>query len=189
MSETLRIAQIGIAHTHATKLVVDASRLVLERLNVEFAGIHEPDSVMWEARHGRTEYASVRWIDSADGLLNDPSIKAIHIETWPWECLGWARRALEAGKHIHLDKPPGMSLPALCALYDLAKEKGLFIQMGYQWRFNPGLEFIQKIIRDGLIGRVFFARFRAGSGQRILPSQPCPPVSRGHHAGGSLPPL
>ena len=35
--------------------------------------------------------------------------------------------------------------------------------MGYQWRFNPGLELIQQWVREGLLGRVNFARFRAGS--------------------------
>jgi predicted dehydrogenase len=31
------------------------------------------------------------------------------------------------------------------------------------WRFNPGFEFVQRAVKDGLIGRVTFARFRAGS--------------------------
>ena len=163
MAEKLRLGQIGIAHTHASKAVAGPSREVLERLDVELAGIHEPDPAMWEVRHARPEYAGVRWIDSIDELLEDPTIAAVLIETWPWECLGWARQALEAGKHIHLDKPPGLSLPELRALYELADASGLFLQMGYQWRFNPGLEFVQQAVQDELIGRVFFARFRAGS--------------------------
>jgi len=163
MVQTVRIAQIGIAHTHATKAVAGPSRPVLEKLDVEFVGIHEPDLSMWEARHQRDEYAGVTWFDAADDLLNDSSIAAILIETWPWECLSWARRALEAGKHIHLDKPPGTSLPGLRALYELARDNGLCIQMGYQWRFNPGFQFTQKAAHEGLLGRVTFARFRAGS--------------------------
>lgn len=35
--------------------------------------------------------------------------------------------------------------------------------MGYQWRYNPGLELIQKWVKEGLLGRINFARFRAGS--------------------------
>ena len=163
MADKLRIGQIGIAHTHATKAVAQASRPVLEKLEVEFVGIYEPDAAMWEGRHGREDYAGVRWCDTAEEILGDPTIAAVLIETWPWECQDWARRALEAGKHIHLDKPPGTSLPVLRELYELAGEKGLCIQMGYQWRFNPGLQLAQKIVRDGLLGRVNFARFRAGS--------------------------
>ncbi len=159
----LRIGQIGVAHTHATKAVIPPSRALLERLDVEFVDIHEPDPKLWEARHDNEAYQDVRWIESVDELLDDPTIEAVFIETWPWECQRWARQALEAGKHIHLDKPPGTSLPGLRSLYELAEQKGLFIQMGYQWRFNAGFEFLQDSVRDGLLGRVTFGRFRAGS--------------------------
>ncbi len=160
---SLRIGQIGVAHTHATKAVTPPSRALLKRLDVEFVGIHEPDPKMWEARHDNEAYQDVRWIESVDQLLEDPTIEAVFIETWPWECLEWAGRAMQAGKHVHLDKPPGTSLPGLRSLYELAEQKGLFIQMGYQWRFNTGFEFLQESVRDGLLGRVTFGRFRAGS--------------------------
>ena len=124
MSDRLRFGQIGIAHTHATKCVTDTSRALLEKLNVEFTGIHEPDPEMWKAWHGRKEYFGVRWLDSADELLNDTTINAIFIETWPRECIPWARRALLTGKHIHLDKPPGLSLPDLRSLFDIDESKG-----------------------------------------------------------------
>ncbi|MBM3934174.1 MAG: Gfo/Idh/MocA family oxidoreductase [SAR202 cluster bacterium] len=163
MPETLKVTQIGIAHTHANNALAAASRPVTKQLNMEMAGIYEPDPDMWEARHKRPEYADIPKFDSVDQILNDPSIKAVFIQTWPWECLYWARLALQAGKHIHLDKPPGLSLPMLKELYALAASKGLFIQMGYMWRFNAGFEWAQKAVKDGLIGRVTFARFRAGS--------------------------
>ena len=163
MSTPLRVAQIGIAHTHATKTVVEEARVLWQRLDVEFTGIHEPDREMWETRHGREEYDGVHWYQTVDEILEDDGIAAVYIEAWPWECVQWARRALEAGKHIHLDKPPGTSLPDLRALLGLAGERGLCVQMGYQWRYNPGLQFIQEQVREGLLGRVFFARFRAGS--------------------------
>ncbi len=163
MDKKLRIGQIGIAHTHATKLVTPPSKALLDSLNVELVGIHEPDPAMWEERHAREVWEGVRWLDTAEELLDDPTIDAVHVETWPWDCIAWGRRVLEAGKHIHLDKPPGNSVPELRSLYDISASNGRFIQMGYQWRFNPGLEFVQDIVKRGLIGRVTFARFRAGS--------------------------
>ena len=163
MQKALRMAQIGIAHTHANNAVAPASRAVLERLDAEMAGIYEPDPAMWEARHARLEYRDLRWFSSVDEILDDPTVEVVFIETWPWECLYWARKALQAGKHIHLDKPPGLSLPMLKSLYEIADDKGLFIQMGYMWRFHPGFNFVQQVVKDNLMGRVTFARFRAGS--------------------------
>ncbi len=163
MAEQIRIAQIGIAHTHATKAVVPEARELLERLDVTLVGIHEPDAEMLAERGGREVWRDVTWLEEPETILDDESISAIFIETWPWDCIEWGRRAIEAGKHIHLDKPPGASVEPLKELYDAAGKNGLFVQMGYQWRFNPGLELMQKWVADGLLGHVNFARFRAGS--------------------------
>lgn len=46
MARTLRIGQIGIAHTHATKVVEPDSQSVLRRLDAELVGVHEPDPEM-----------------------------------------------------------------------------------------------------------------------------------------------
>ena len=159
----LRIGQIGIAHTHATKVAMPEARPVLADRDAELAGVFEPDPAMRDERGGRPVWKDVHWFDTAEQLLDDPNINVVFIETWPWESIHWATRALEAGKHIHLDKPPGTSLPALRALYDLAASKRLHIQMGYMWRYNGGLLFIQQAVKDDLLGRVTFARFRADS--------------------------
>ena len=131
--------------------------------DAEMVGIYEPDRAMFQARGQRPEYVGLRWYQSYDEILDDPDIVGVYIESWPWECIHWARRALLAGKHVHIDKPPGLTLTDVQALYGIAAESDLHIQMGYMWRFNPGFEFVQKVVKDGLIGRVTFARFRAGS--------------------------
>jgi len=163
MTGQIRIGQIGIAHTHASKIVDPDSQPVLDRMNATLVGVHEPDPEMLVARGGREIWQGVDWIDDPEAILGDESISVVFIETWPWDCIEWARRAIDAGKHVHLDKPPGTSVEALRELYERAGKQGLFIQMGYQWRFNPGLEMIQGWVAEGLLGRVNFARFRAGS--------------------------
>jgi len=136
---------------------------VMANYDAEMVGIYEPDPNMMRARAGRPEYAGLRWYESYDEILNDSKIAGVYIESWPWECVHWARMALQAGKHVHLDKPPGLTLDDLRLLHDIAAERDLYVQMGYMWRFNSGFEFVQKVVREGLIGRVTFARFRAGS--------------------------
>ena len=49
------------------------------------------------------------------------------------------RRRLKHGKHVWLDKPAGDDLEAFRAVLDLAREKGLLVQLGYMFRYNAGL--------------------------------------------------
>ena len=50
-----------------------------------------------------------------------------------------ALRALEAGKHVHLEKPPADTMSGFDALIAAAARKHRLLQVGYMWRYNPGL--------------------------------------------------
>ncbi len=69
-----------------------------------------------------------------------------------------ARLALEAGKHVHLEKPPAATLEELQALVSLAREKKRLLQMGYMWRYHPGFAAIFEAVRQGWLGEVFLVR-------------------------------
>jgi|GEM_PF-4835973 len=135
MSDRLRFGQIGISHTHATKCVTDTFRALLEKLNVEFTGIHEPDPEMWKARHGRKEYSGVRWLDSADELLNDATINAISSKPGPGNASpGLAVRCWPESTSTSTSRPA-----FLCRIYDpcsiltRAREKRQEILFSMAW--------------------------------------------------------
>jgi predicted dehydrogenase len=67
-----------------------------------------------------------------------------------------ARKAIDAGKHIHLDKPPGQSLSELRALLDDTDRKNLIVQMGYMFRYNTGFDLIRQAMREGWLGDVYY---------------------------------
>ena len=71
MAEQIRIAQIGIAHTHATKAVVPEARELLERLDVTLVGIHAPDAEMLAERGGREVWRDVTWLEEPETILDD----------------------------------------------------------------------------------------------------------------------
>ena len=72
-------------------------------------------------RRNRRAYGGVRWFATVDEILADASIQGVLVETSPFEGVAWPRRALEAGKHVHLDKAPGTSLAAFAQVIDLAR--------------------------------------------------------------------
>jgi predicted dehydrogenase len=146
----VKIGQIGIGHAHAA----GKAQVLREAPNVTFVGIWEPDPPTFAARSDNPAYRGIRWLN-ADELLDDPSIEGIFVETLPVHNLHWARRALEAGKHVLIDKAPGVSLDELRELLDLAATRKLHVQIGYNFRFNPAFEFAFDAVKSGLLGDIF----------------------------------
>ena len=129
----VRLAQIGVGHVHAAGKAAVARHTP----GAEFVGVFEPDLRRRAACAGTAAYGGVRWFATVDEILADASIQGVLVETSPFEGVAWARRALEAGKHVHLDKAPGTSLADFAQMIDLARGQGLLCQQGYQLRYNP----------------------------------------------------
>ena len=78
---------------------------------------------------------------------------------------------MEAGKHIHLDKPPGESIHHLRCILDIAARKNLLVQMGYMYRYNPGVVLLRDFLNHGRLGDVFQSFGLARKVDRHLNSQ------------------
>lgn len=150
MPETIRVGLLGVGHGHA------GGKLQVLQASPEFevVGVAEPNSSVRERCQGRGSFAAARWV-SEEELLADRSVTAIAVEARVQDSLALARRALEAGKHVHLDKPAGSSLLEFRAVLELARKRDLLLQMGYQFRYNAGFAFVREAVRRGWLGDVF----------------------------------
>ena len=45
---------------------------------------------------------------------------------------------------------------------DAAAEKRLLVQMGYMYRYNPGIVFLRQFVREGCLGDIFLRKRGAG---------------------------
>jgi predicted dehydrogenase len=66
--------------------------------------------------------------------------------------------ALKAGKHVYVEKPCGHNPKEGELLVEAQKKYDLVVQMGNQQRSSPRTRQVIEEIRDGLIGRAYFAR-------------------------------
>jgi len=148
--KALRCGLLGINHAHA----VDLLKTVLQSEDYEVAGVCEPDAAVRAQFERAIEKLGVRWI-TQDELLGDESVEMVAIESDVPRLLPLARAAVEAGKHLHLDKPAGTSLPEFRALLDEAERRGLLVQMGYMFRYNPGFDLIRRAVGEGWLGSVY----------------------------------
>lgn len=145
----IRIGQIGVAHGHATKISV-----YRQSDDYEVIGIVEPDDNLREKAQSHAAFRDLPWM-SQEELLNRSDLQAVLVETTPRDCLDVAQACIAAGKHVHLDKPAGQSLPQFELLLAEAEKKKLLIQMGYMYRYNPAIVLLRDFLAKGWLGDVF----------------------------------
>ena len=91
---------------------------------------------------------------TVEEILNDETIEAVIIETEEIYLTKYALMAAEKGKHIHMEKPGGLSLEAFEKLIETVKRNGTVFHTGYMYRYNPALKDIINRVKAGEIGDV-----------------------------------
>ncbi len=145
----IRIGQIGTSHPHASGKL--SAIRGLDQI-YELVGVVEPDNERRQAIAGTEAYRGIRWLNQQD--LLDSDVAAIAVETRVSKLVPTAIKCIEAGKHIHLDKPAGLSMPACREMHQQANQRGLTIQMGYMLRYNPAFVLLFDVVKKGWLGRI-----------------------------------
>jgi predicted dehydrogenase len=151
MKSAIRAGLLGTGHGHAL------GKLHVLRVSPDWecVGDCEPDGTLKAQRQQEQAWAGVRWL-SEDELLEDDTIGMVAVESDVPRLLPLARKVIDAGKHIHLDKPAGADLAVFRRLLDDAKRKNLLLQMGYMFRYNTGFDLIRRAISEGWLGDVHY---------------------------------
>ncbi len=151
----IRMAQYSTKHGHAVSWIVAMSN----NPNVELAGVFEPDPARrQEVIDHDPAFRHVHWFETAEEMLNDPTIVAITSEGLNAESLDYTEAIIKAGKHVIYDKPAGDNWPQWQRIVKLAEEKKLVIQMGYMFRYHRGFQQIAQWAKSGLLGDIFSVR-------------------------------
>ena len=82
-----------------------------------------------------------------DAMLADPDVDAIIVAVADQFHVPMALKALEAGKHVLVEKPMGVSVEECEELRDAAGVSGLVVQVGTEKRFDEGIVFARDFIR------------------------------------------
>lgn len=146
----IKVGQIGTGHAHAAK------QLLARRESPEFevVGVVEPDEELRRIAESKPEYRDLPWM-TQEQLLNVPGLQAVLVETRVGDLLDAAEVCVNAGKHIHLDKPAGESLSQFKRILDSAARQKLLVQMGYVYRYNPAVVLLREFVKQGWLGEVF----------------------------------
>lgn len=120
---------------------------------------------------------------SYEALVADPNVDIIYIATPHPQHVSAAKLALNAGKHILVEKPFTLNAVEAAEIVDLAQAKGLVVLEAMWTRFLPHMRRIREIIADGTIGEV---RSITADHRQKLPDDPLHRLNALDLGGGAL---
>lgn len=118
---------------------------------VEVAVVHSRDA--GKAARFAAEFGIDRSTDDYAGLLADNGIDVVYLATPFATHHRMARAALEAGKHVLMEKPLTMSSFDAADLFDVAAAQGVFLMEAMWMKFGPVFRRLKQEIADGAIGK------------------------------------
>jgi predicted dehydrogenase len=99
-------------------------------------------------------YPAARTTTSLDDVLADDSVEAVVVATPVPTHYDLAKRALEAGKHVLVEKPPATRAAEMEELVRLAEADGLVLMPGHLLLYHPGVLTLKHLVDTGALGDV-----------------------------------
>ncbi len=115
----------------------------------------------------KTHYPQVNLHRSVEALCADENVELIVINTPNVTHFDFAKKALEARKHVVLEKPFCLTTAEASCLIDLAQSQNLFLSAFQNRRWDSDFLAVQQVVNNGNLGRLVeaefhFDRFRPG---------------------------
>jgi len=146
--------KLGVAVIGTGQWGKNHARVYKELPSAELVAICDVNAERAQAiakQHGIKAYS-----DSTQ-MLKDKSIEAVNVCTWSTILFKEAQKALNAGKHVLVEKPMATTPQQARKLVQTAEENGLHLTVGFLMRFIPGLQQICQSVVDKRIGELVCA--------------------------------
>jgi predicted dehydrogenase len=101
-------------------------------------------------------YPAVETTTDFARVIADPAIDAVAIATPVSTHFELAARALEAGKHVFVEKPLAASSDEVLELIELADHHDLTLMPGHTFLYSPPVNMIRSLIETGELGDIYF---------------------------------
>ena len=111
-----------------------------------------------KARDYAQRHGIPAWYNDAEELINDPEVNAVYIATPPSSHAEYAIRALEKGKVAYVEKPMAVSYSDCVRMQEFARHTGIPLYVAYYRRFLPYFIQVKKILDEGQLGDLLFAK-------------------------------
>lgn len=129
-------------------------------------------------------HGNVTCYDDMDALLADGNVQAVYCPMANSEHVEWALKAINAGKHVLIEKPMALTVADIEAIEAAAIKHKVKVMEGFMYRFHPQHARIKEIVASGLIGDVLSVR--ASYSFLMKPARMYRIASDVKHGGGAM---
>jgi predicted dehydrogenase len=95
---------------------------------------------------------------SYEALLADPDVDAVYISLPNTMHVEWSIKAVEAGKHVLVEKPFSRHPEEVEQAFDAAERAGRLLSEAFMYRHNPSTARLVELVRGGAIGELRVVR-------------------------------
>jgi predicted dehydrogenase len=99
--------------------------------------------------------------------VDRPDVDVVAVATTNDVLAEISRFAVEAGKHVIVEKPGARSVAELDAVIEAAARCDRLVRVGFNHRYHPALQKARALVDDGQVGELMFVRGRYGHGGRV----------------------
>lgn len=125
------------------------------------------DTRLESARALAAAYPGCTPTDDARQAIEHPETDAVIVATSNDSLAPMALAAVEAGRHILVEKPAARSADELRPLLGAADQAGVVAKVGFNHRFHPAFQRAREIYDQGGVGDLLYIRARYGHGGRL----------------------
>lgn len=151
----LRWGILGAARVNERLLpaIIEAPNSELVAIASRRAGAAKATLEKYAPCHG-----NVACYDGLDLLINDTNVQAVYCPMANNEHIEWALQAINAGKHVLIEKPMALTVQDIDAIEAAAVKNKVKVMEGFMYRFHPQHARVKEIVQSGLIGDVLSVR-------------------------------
>jgi predicted dehydrogenase len=95
------------------------------------------------------QYSHIHFTSDLDEVLNDPQVKLVIVCTHADSHFAYAKRALEAGKHVLCEKPLGLDAAEVAAMQQVASQHNRILMEAFMYRYTDRMRVVKEVL-DGV---------------------------------------
>lgn len=107
-----------------------------------------------------------RYTDDWREVVGDKKVDVVNVATTNDYLAKISISAIENGKHVLCEKPPGRNLKEALKIAKALKKNCVKLKVGFNHRFHPAMQKAHKMVEKGILGDLFFIRCIYGHGGR-----------------------